>query len=355
MKALIIERQAVKQNIAVVKERAGSAVIYAALTGDAGGAGLEDMARLLRDEGIGRFAISEPADAAALRKADFVDEELFMLRSTADREELEQLVDQNVVCTVGSIDAGMALNALAESRSTVVEAHIQVDTGMGYGGFLCGEPDKILSAYRNLPNVAFSGIYTQVHSIKADGKDAGTQLEVFARLLESIRAAGFETGVVHAAGSFALLHYDFALLDAVRAGSVLLGRCRRTKGDGLQRVGYGEAALEDVRWLPKGHTVGSELLVHLKRPTRVGVLPVGYQNGFGVSRVRDPGFWAALRRWRRGQHLTVRIDGQRVRVIGRIGALETLLDVTDLKCTAGDLVHFDIDPMYARGLTREYR
>ncbi len=355
MKTLIIERQAVKQNIAVVKARAGRAAIYAALTGDAGGAGLVDMAKLLRDEGIGRFAVSEPADAAALRKAGFVDEEILMLRSTADREELEQLVDVNAVCTIGSIDAGLALNGLAESRSTVVEAHIQVDTGLGFGGFLCSDPEKALSAYRNLPNVAISGIYTQLHSVKADGRDATAQIQSFQSLLEAIRAAGFETGTVHAAGSFALLHYDDALLDAVRAGSVLLGRCRRTKGDGLQRVGFGEASLEEVRWLPAGHTVGSEQPVTLKRPTRVGVLPVGYQNGFGVARVRDPGFWAAIRRWLRGRQITVRIDGQKVKVIGRIGAIETLLDVTDMKCSSGDLVHFDIDPMYARGFVREYR
>lgn len=355
MKTLIIERQAVKQNIAVVRERAGRAAIYAALTGDAGGAGLVDMARLLRDEGIGRFAVSEAADAAALRKAGFVDEEILMLRSTADREELEQLVDVNAVCTIGSIDAGLALNGLAESRSTVAEAHIQVDTGLGFGGFLCAEPEKVLSAYRNLPNVAISGIYTQLHSVKADGKDAAAQIQSFQSLLEAIRSAGFETGTVHAAGSFALLHYDDALLDAVRAGSVLLGRCRRTKGDGLQRVGYGEASLEEVRWLPAGHTVGSEQPVTLKRPTRVGVLPVGYQNGFGVARVRDPGFWAAIRCWLRGSRISVRIDGQKVKVIGRIGAMETLLDVTDMKCSSGDLVHFDIDPMYARGFVREYR
>lgn len=355
MKTLIIERQAVKQNIAVVKARAGRAAIYAALTGDAGGAGLVDMAKLLRDEGIGRFAVSEPADAAALRKAGFVDEEILMLRSTADREELEQLVDVNAVCTIGSIDAGLALNGLAESRSTVVETHIQVDTGLGFGGFLCSDPEKALSAYRNLPNVAISGIYTQLHSVKADGRDATAQIQSFQSLLEAIRAAGFETGTVHAAGSFALLHYDDALLDAVRAGSVLLGRCRRTKGDGLQRVGFGEASLEEVRWLPAGHTVGSEQPVTLKRPTRVGVLPVGYQNGFGVARVRDPGFWAAIRRWLRGRQITVRIDGQKVKVIGRIGAIETLLDVTDMKCSSGDLVHFDIDPMYARGFVREYR
>lgn len=86
------------------------------------------------------------SEAQALREAGFVDEEILMLRSTTDREELERLVDLNAVCTISSVDTGMALNALAENRSTVVEAHIQVDTGMGFGGFLVGEPEKILLA-----------------------------------------------------------------------------------------------------------------------------------------------------------------------------------------------------------------
>ena len=40
MKTLVIEREAVKNNIGVIKERAGEAVIYAVLTGDGQGAGL---------------------------------------------------------------------------------------------------------------------------------------------------------------------------------------------------------------------------------------------------------------------------------------------------------------------------
>ena len=91
MKALVLEREAIRRNAAVIKEKAGAAAIYAVLTGDAHGAGLLEMAKLLREEGIGRFAVSEPSDAAALRKAGFVDEEILMLRSTTDREELEQL------------------------------------------------------------------------------------------------------------------------------------------------------------------------------------------------------------------------------------------------------------------------
>ena len=184
MKALVIERDLVRRNAAVIKEKAGSAAISAVLTGDAHGAGLVEMAGLLRAEGIGRFAVSEPADAAALRKAGFVEEELLMLRSTTDRDELEQLIDLNVVCTIGSYDTGVALNGLAEARSTVVEAHIQVDTGLGYGGFLAGEPEKILSMYRYLPNVALSGVYTQMHASSRGERDASAQLEEFQRVVQ---------------------------------------------------------------------------------------------------------------------------------------------------------------------------
>ena len=96
-----------------------------------------------------------------------------MLRPSRGPAELEQLIDLNVVCTVGSADTGMALNGAAEARSTVVEAHIQIDTGMGFGGFLADEPEKILSVYRNLPNVAVSGICTQLHARKKGRRGSG--------------------------------------------------------------------------------------------------------------------------------------------------------------------------------------
>lgn len=142
MRKLVIDKAGVKHNLTVIKEKAAGAVIYGVLTGDGGGAGVVPMARLLRAEGIGRFAVYDVGEAKALREAGFVDEEILMLRSTTDREELEQLVDLGVVCTISSVDTGLALNALAENRATVACAHIQVDTGMGFGGFLVSEPEK---------------------------------------------------------------------------------------------------------------------------------------------------------------------------------------------------------------------
>ena len=179
MKQLVFERSAIKHNTAIIQERAGSAVIFAVLVGDAYGAGLIELAKLLREEGIAHFAVEEAEDVARLRQAGFAQEPILMLRSTTDREELERLVDLNVVCTVSSVDTGMALNALAGNRSTVAEAHIQVDTGLGYGGFLAGEPEKILSMYRYLPNVALSGIYTQLHAARPNDPEAKEQLKQF--------------------------------------------------------------------------------------------------------------------------------------------------------------------------------
>ena len=205
--------------------------------------------------------------------------------------------------------------------------------------------------------MAVSGICTQLHARKKGGEDLAARLGQFHRVVEAIRAAGFETGVVHAAGSYALLHCADARLDGVRAGSALLGRCRRSEDDGLTKVGYGLAPLTEVRWLPKGHTVGSGRSVTLKRATRVAVLPVGYLNGFGVAERPwdNDTLWGVLRRWRRDRKRTVRIGGQKVKIIGSIGAVETVLNVTNLKCSVGDLVSFDIDPLYAQGFRREYR
>ena len=354
MRKLILDKTAIKQNLTIVKKQAADAVIYGVLSGDGGGGGAVALAHILRDEGIARFALREPSEAQALRDAGFIDEELLMLSSFTDRETLEQLVDLNVIFTVSSVDTGLSLNAVAENRSTVVEAHIQVDTGMGFGGFLVSEPEKILLCYRSLPNVALSGIYTQILSAPKY-QHAQDQIDNFQAVIAEIQQAGFETGTIHAAGSYAILNYDFARLNAIRAGSIMLGRCRGASNTELRLVGYGEAELCNCRWLPKGHTVGAGKTAALKRPTRVAVIPVGYQNGFGLERPRDMGLGSQFSRWWQGKHQFVRIGGQKAKIIGQIGAEEIIVDITNLKCSTGDIATFSIDPMFAQGFIREYR
>lgn len=353
VKRLVFDSTALKHNTAIIQERAGTAAIFAVLVGDGYGTGLIELAQLLRTDGISRFAVDEPEDVRRLREAGFVDECILMLRSTTDRQELETLLAQRAVCTIGSYEAGTALNGVAESVGAQAEAHVLIDTGMGFGGFLPVEPQKLLPIYQYLPNVTISGTYTH---LCAATDDTTRQMESFQTVLDFLHGAHLEPGLVHAAGSSALMSTADVCLDGVRIGSAFLGACRRQKrGSGLRTVCHGEATLDTVRWLPKGHTIGNEALITLHRPTRVGILPIGYQHGFGIQRARTGGLIAFARAWREKRRRFVTINGKKARILGRIGALETAVDITDLKCSEGDTAIFPIDSVFARGMPRIYQ
>ena len=276
-----------------------------------------------------------------------------MLRSTTDREELERLVDLNVVCTISSVDTGMALNALAENRSTVAEAHIQVDTGMGFGGFLVGEPEKILLAYRSLPNVALSGIYTQLHAARQQRPGgASASWSSSSGCWTPSTPPGFETGIVHAAGSYALMHCDLRPAGRGAGGLGPAGPLPPHQGRRPATVGYGEAGIDEIRWLPKGHTVGRN-----EPPSPESAHPGGgaalwaIRTASGWSGPGRPACWAPCCALAAGPAAVPSAsNGQRARVIGSVGASETLVDVTDLKCSAGDVAVLRPGPPVRPGL-----
>ena len=68
--------------------------------------------------------------------SDLGEEEILVLRSTADEGEIKKILQAGATATVGSYDAALALNGLAESQGMVCDVHIKVDTGMGRYGFL---------------------------------------------------------------------------------------------------------------------------------------------------------------------------------------------------------------------------
>ena len=74
-----------------------------------------------------------------------------------------------------------------------------------------------------------------------------------------------------------------------------------------------------------------------------------------MGRRREGGLWTQPRAWLGQRRRFVTVGEKRARVIGQPGALEVLVDVTNLKCASGDKAVFPLDPLYARGLKREFR
>ena len=73
--------------------------------------------------------------------------------------------------------------------------------------------------------------------------------------------------------------------------------------------------MSEVKTLPKGSGVGYDLSVHLKRKTRIAVLPVGYCHGYPRSLSN------------RG---VVLVRGQKARVLGRVCMDMAMINVSDI-------------------------
>lgn len=242
------------------------------------------------------------------------------------------------------------------------EAHIKIDTGMGRYGFLPEEMEKITPVYHYMDTIHVTGIYTHLHSAFCDKKATKAQIESFNRVLAALREAGIEPGMAHILNSSGVLHFSGAgrWTPCASARPCLAAS---TAGMGLKRVGYCETQVEELKWLPKGHTTGYGAGWKAKRPTRVAILPVGWYNGFGCEmgndlfRFRDclRRIAASLRTMLFGKAYYVTINGKRCKVLGHIGMLHTAADVSGIQCSLGDMARVEINPLMQKGMDVEWR
>ncbi len=352
-KCLIVERQKLRENIRCVKQAAGSAEIYGVLKGNGYGLGMLDLADTLRQEGISRFAITEVRDLILLRNSGFIDEEVLVMRSTSLPEEVEKLIEYNAVASVGSYETAMALNGIAEKNNAGIDAHIVIDTGMGRYGFCPEETEQVLNIYKYLSTLNVTGMYTHFNRAFSSHRATVAQLESFQGVAETVRAAGYNPGTLHAANSCALFRYPETVLDAVRVGSALTGRLAVNKDYGLQKVGYAQAQIIEVRWVPKGHTIGYGADYVCKRRTKIAVLPIGYGDGVCTQKSRDiftlnKSLHAAvheMKLWLKHTRMTGELNGKTVRVLGHVGMQHVIVDATDVHCVVGDKVKLNVNPV----------
>ncbi len=356
MKGYIIEKDKLKNNIEAVKKRADGKVVYAVVKGNGYGLDFVRFARFLRDYGIDKFAVTEPSDAVRLRMAGFIDEEILVMRSVYDEKDVDDIIESRAVATIGSYNDAVLLSGIAEKHGEVVDAHIKIDVGMGRYGFLPSEFDKISSVFKFFAKINVTGVYSHLPCAFANAKKTQAQIDLFTETVKRLREAGLNPGCVHIANSSALFgKYDLSGTDAVRIGSAFTGRLISRGGTGLAPVGYGRCEVAEIRWLPEGHTTGYGSAYVAKKPTRVAVIPLGYADGFTISRERD------LFRFRdklryilsdvklllKRKKLYVTINGKKAPVLGHVGMVHTTVDVTDIPCECGDDAIFEISPLYA--------
>ncbi len=352
MATYIVEVQKLCHNLTILKEKAGNATIWGVVKGNGYGLGTAALALLLRQQGICHFAVTALTEARALRQAGLTDEPILMLRATADPEELRELAELQVICTLGSAADAEALETVGRELNMVAQAHVKLDTGMGRFGFLPEQTGEAGRLYRDYPHIHPTGIYTHFHS-GSNQAVTEEQFRIFTAQVETLKSQGIDVGMVHCCNSLAFWNFPHMHLDAVRLGSCILGRVGYGHRAGLRSIGYAQAQVEALKTLPKGHNVGYSRGCRLKRQTTAAVVGVGYIHGFSVERGYDVfRFKDCLRSMARylkyllkGRRLTVEVNGHLCPVLGHVGMVNMVVDVTDIPCALHDPVRVAINPL----------
>ncbi|MEA4921717.1 MAG: alanine racemase [Clostridiaceae bacterium] len=364
MKYLLVETDKIISNIQTIREKAEGSELIAVLKANAYGLGLKEIYPVLRQCAVRKLAVTEPDDAITLRNLGADEEEILILRSTACPEDIEKILTACATATVGSYDAAVALNGMAENKGVSCDVHIKIDTGMGRYGFEPSELERITSVFSYMSNLTVTGMFTHFPCAFSNAIKTKSQHEKFISVAENVRKAGFDPGMLHDCNSAALFTCPIDRLDAVRIGSAIGGRMTAKGSFGLKKTGVLCSEIAEIRWLPKGHGVGYGSAYVTKKPTKIGIIPVGTADGFMVEKERDSFRLRDCLRYAlsdlsklfRKKRKYVTVCGRKARIVGHVGTAHTTVDLSDIECAVGSPVQMEVSPMFVpESVERRYK
>jgi len=254
-----IDLRALRRNAARLREAAGPSELWAVVKADAYGHGAADAAGAALAAGASALCVVTAQEGAALRSR-FPEARILVMGPLAEGEE--------ALAREARLEVALSRPEIPEGLSV----HLKVDTGMGRWGMT---PEEA----RARPRDRVVGVMSHLATAEEeDDSFARRQIERFREL-----AAAFAGVQAHLANSAATLRFQEARFDAVRCGVALYGLS--PFGDdparhGLEPVLVWRSYIAVAKSLAAGEGTGYGRRFVAERPTRLGIVPVGYADGF---------------------------------------------------------------------------
>lgn len=170
-----------------------------------------------------------------------------------------------------------------------MKAHIKIDTGMSRLGFQCDEThfeDSLAAICRvcALPGLDVEGIFT--HFAVSDESEAScreyTQLQHsrFEEMIRRLEEKGVTFAIHHCANSGATVSYPQFAHDMFRPGIITYGIGDQASELGLKPVMTFKTTVGVIKDYVPDTTISYGRTFTTHRPSRLGVLPIGYADGF---------------------------------------------------------------------------
>jgi alanine racemase len=253
---ITVDLGALRRNVRTLLRVLDGAELWAVVKANGYGHGATDVAGAALGSGASALCVATVPEGLALA-AEYSEARILVMGPTSSSREIAH-----------AREAGLELAVFGDEIPEGIRVHLKLETGMGRYG-LSELPERG-------ENVV--GLMTHLATADTDENFARAQLERFlavtAELADLTR---------HAANSAAALRIPESRLDAARCGIALYGLSpfgTDPGGDGLEPVFSWQSHLAHVKLLQQGESTGYGRRFVAERPTWIGIVPVGYADGF---------------------------------------------------------------------------
>ena len=253
---LTVDLGAVRRNARTLLRVLEGAQLWAVVKANAYGHGAVDVAGAVLDEGAAALCVATVPEALELR-AEFGLARILVMGPTSSSREVAE-----------AREARLELAVWGDEIPEGVRVHVKLDTGMGRWGL--AELPK--------PGTEVVGLMTHLATADSDPRFAEEQV---ARFAEAARPYG--ELMRHAANSAGALRVPSSRFDAARCWVALYGLSpfgEDPADDGLEPALSWRSYLAQVKLLEPGESTGYGRRFLVREPTWIGIVPVGYADGF---------------------------------------------------------------------------
>lgn len=305
----LIDLDALRHNYQLAKSLSGRRAL-AVLKANAYGHGAVACARALADD-ADAFAVACIEEALELRAAG-IRQPILLLEGWFEASELALIVEHQLWSVVHHQQQVQEL--LGAQLGTPVPIWLKLDSGMHRVGFDPAEYAAVWLQLERSQNVA--SLTSITHFSRADEPTTGRteeQLETFKRATQGLN------GPTSLCNSSGVLAWPEAHGGWLRPGVMLYGATPfefpQANAARLKPVMQLQSKVIAVRELAAGEPIGYGSRFITQRPTRVGVVAMGYADGYPRHAADGT---------------PILVDGQRTQLIGRVSMDMLTLDLTDL-------------------------
>lgn len=315
-----VDAAALVHNLRTVKTQVGPRCrVLAVVKADGYGHGAIEAARVFVEAGAWGLAVSLVEEGVELRQAGIFAPVLVLGGVHPGSEDV--IVHRSLTPVVWAREHLQLLAAgVRRSGAPPLAVHLKIDTGMSRLGLLPADLPALLDWFEGDAGqyLRLEGLMT--HFACADEPEdpvSAGQIDLFRASVATLAIRGLYPPLRHVCNSAGLVRLPQAHFDMVRPGIALYGAAA---GPGVELAGLRTAMsvhsrILGIRELPAGARVSYGHRMTLRRDSRLGIVPVGYADGYPR---------------RMSGQAAVLVRGHRCRVVGNITMDVSMIDVTDL-------------------------